>query len=183
MSFAHIRPMWMTIALLISIAGIGFGQKPAASGDLTKPSWMSIDTEARTVTLRVVAGLNETNNYWNFNGLAHGAATIVVPVGFRVTMEFVNEDPNMAHSVGIDARQETYPAVFENPDPALEGAISANPTDLMKATQSGESETMTFSATTPGEFAMLCYIPGHVVTGMWVYFDVSEDGSWGVRAT
>jgi uncharacterized cupredoxin-like copper-binding protein len=36
-------------------------------------------------------------------------------------------------------------------------------------------------ATTAGNYAMVCYVPGHAALGMWLYFDVSADGEAGVR--
>ena len=47
----------------------------------------------------------------------------------------------------------------------------------------GETETVTFTADAAGTYTLVCYIPGHGTTGMWIYFVVSADGSAGVQST
>ena len=32
-----------------------------------------------------------------------------------------------------------------------------------------------FTATTPGHFALVCGVPGHAPSGMWIHFDVDAD--------
>ena len=155
---------------------------PAASGGaLSTPDWMAVDEAAQTVTLDIVAGQSADNNYWNYNGFYGGTGEIVVPAGYTVTINFSNNDPGMAHSIGVDARTSGFPSMFTDPAPAFEGAISANPTSLTDATMPGESETISFTASEAGEYSLVCYIPAHALTGMYVRFTVSADGEAGVR--
>jgi sulfocyanin len=142
--------------------------------------WFQIDEGAMTVTLDITAGATTDNNSWNFNGAYNGSATVTVPEGYTVTVNFTNQDPNMAHSVGVDARTGNFPPNISDPTPVFAGAISANPTSLTEATMPGDSESFTFTADAAGEYTLVCYIPGHAVTGMWIYFNVSSDGSSGV---
>ena len=100
-------------------------------------------------------------------------------MGAEVTINFSNNDPNMAHSVGISAGFDTAPAMVDA-TPIFEGAISSNPTSMTDATLPGQSETITFTASEAGEYTMVCYIPGHAVSGMWIRFNVSADGEAGV---
>jgi FtsP/CotA-like multicopper oxidase with cupredoxin domain len=104
---------------------------------------------------------------WKFNGMANGEGTITVPVGYEITVEFTNDDSAMAHSLGVDAKVGGYGAMFDDPQPAFTGAITADPASMIEATLPA------------GEYAMVCYIPGHAVTGMWIRFNVS-DGEPGV---
>ena len=67
------------------------------------------------------------------------------------------------------------------PEAAFEGAISANPTSMTESTMPGEQEQITFIASTAGEYTVACFIPGHAATGMWIYFNVSADGTFGVQ--
>lgn len=158
---------------------------PAQGAAMTVPDWMTVDNDAKTVTLSIEAGKTDANNHWNFNGYTNGDATITVPQGFAVTINFTNRDPAMAHSIGVHEMAEggTFPAMFQNPTPVFDGAISANPTDAAKATQPGRSETLSFTAGQAGEYAMICYVPAHAVSGMWVHFNVSADGQAGVSTT
>lgn len=181
-------------ALLVGLAACGGGEPaadsadtgaasdaqaaaPAASGEMTMPSWYTQNGNA--VTLDIVAGQTSKGNYWNYNGAQFGEMTITVPVGSEVTINFSNEDPNMAHSVGISAGFDTAPAMVD-PTPVFAGAISSNPTSMTEGTLPGESETITFTASEAGEYTMVCYIPGHAVSGMWIRFVVSADGEAGV---
>jgi uncharacterized cupredoxin-like copper-binding protein len=152
-----------------------------ASSALTVPSWMTVDEAGMTVTLEIAAGQTADNNYWNYNGYYGGAGEIVVPAGYTVTINFQNNDPGMAHSIGVDSRTSGFPSMFTDPVPAFEGAISANPTSLTEATMPGESETITFVASEAGSYSLICYIPAHALTGMYMPFTVSADGEAGFR--
>jgi len=147
------------------------------TGALTTPSWMSVEAGNQTVELEIAAGSDAVNNYWNFNGLYAGNGAITVPQGYTVTINFSNADPAQPHSVGIGERMDAYPAMFENPQPAFAGAMSP---DASTGTAPGGTATLTFTADTTGEYAMICYVPGHAVAGMVIPFIVSADGSAGV---
>lgn len=141
------------------------------------PDWMQVDDSNQTVSMEVIAAKTSANSNWNFNGYASGDATITVPRGYEITIEFSNEDPAVAHSLGIDELMDRWPATFKAPEPVFEGAITTNPTSMSRATAPGSSETINFTADQAGEYAMVCYIPGHATAGMWIHFNVSSDGS------
>lgn len=153
----------------------------SGGGEIAVPDWMTVDEDAQTVTLELVAGQTTANNSWNFNGYFGGEGEIFVPEGYEVTIEFSNEDPNMAHSVGVDSRTSSFPANFSNPEPVFEGGITSNATSLTEGTMPGESETITFTAATAGEYSLVCYVPGHAAVGMWMLFNVTDDGTVGFR--
>lgn len=145
----------------------------AATGEMSMPSWMQVDHQAQTVSMDIVAGSTDDLNYWNFNGAVSGNATVVVPAGYEVTINFRNDDPNMAHSLGIEEQQATWPASLQ-PSPEFEGAVTSNPTSMTDGTMPGESESITFTASQAGDYAMVCYVPGHASTGMWINFRVAD---------
>lgn len=163
----------------------GAQQAPAqtggGSGALTMPDWIAYDEGANSVTLDLVAGQTTDNNAWNFNGYFGGDGEVVVPVGAEVTINFSNEDQNMAHSVGVGEQRSSYPANFSSPTPVFEGAMTSNPTSLSDATMPGESETITFTAGEAGEYSLVCYVPGHAAVGMYLSFTVSDAGEVGFR--
>jgi sulfocyanin len=150
------------------------------TGEMMMPDWFQIDADAQTVTMTLTAGTVSDNNYWNFNGATKGGMAITVPEGYAVTIEFVNSDPVMAHSLGISAETTTFGAMPE-PIAVFEGAMSANPGSMMESTMPGQSETIQFVADAAGNYSIVCYIAGHAVTGMWIYFNVSADGTAGVQ--
>jgi sulfocyanin len=141
---------------------------------------MTIDLSAGTVRLEIAAGATDHNNRWNFNGYAEGQATITVPRGYEITIEFRNDDSDVPHSLGVgELPDSSFPPMFEDPEPVFDGAISSNPTSMTESTLPGQSETITFTADETGEYALLCYIPAHAVTGMWIRFVVSGEGEAG----
>ncbi len=154
---------------------------PAApTGAMSTPDWFVVDHDARTVNLTVIAGETPENNYWNFNGAIKGELAINVPEGYTVSIELVNQDPNMAHSLGISAELSNFtmpPAV----EPVFAGAITSSPQSVVDATLSGESETISFVADAAGSYSMVCYIAGHTALGMWLFFNVTADGGAGVQ--
>ena len=155
----------------------------AAAPSATMPAdWISVEDAARTVRVTLVAGETDANNRWNFNGYANGEATVVVPVGYTVTVNFENRDPVHYHSVGVLARAASYPAIFEEATPVFDGAITSNATSMTEATApGGGTESITFVASEAGEYALVCPVPAHAVTGMWIGFEVSEAGDSGLR--
>ncbi len=151
-----------------------------AGGEPTSADWFQIDDATQTVTLDIVAGATPDMNYWNFNGYTNAnPGTITVPVGYTVVINFQNSDPNMAHSVGIEEWQDSWGGSVEV-SPVFAGAVSENPASLIDATMPGESEVVQFVADAAGEYAMICYVPGHANLGMVMRFIVSSDGSSGV---
>lgn len=187
-----------TLSLVVALAACGGGEPaereapgtPAAeapatataAGEMTMPDWFHLDEANRSVHMIITAGATDVLNYWNFNGGYNGNMTITVPEGYAVTIEFKNADPNMAHSLGIMANPGSFGANVE-PSPVFEGAVTDNPTSMMDSTMPGEEETVSFTATSAGQYAMVCFVPGHAATGMWINFNVSSDGSAGVQGT
>lgn len=149
------------------------------AGEGALPGWMEVNDSDGTVDMRIVAAETSANSNWNFNGYANGNATITVPRGYEITVEFSNEDPAVAHSLGIGEKPDRWPATFRDPQPVFEGAITSYPTSMSRGTTPGSSETISFTADRAGEYAMICYIPGHATAGMWIWFHVSSDGSAG----
>jgi sulfocyanin len=190
-----------TLSLVIALAACSGGEKPsnnapasqpasqpaaqpaapaAPSGPMTTPDWYSKNDAAKTVALTITAGATDVMNHWNFNGGTHGSIAITVPEGYKVNIHFQNHDPAMAHSMGIVNETSGFGAAME-PNPAFPGAITTNPTSMTDATLPGKSEDVSFTASTAGNYAMVCFIPGHAATGMYLLFNVSSDGSAGVQ--
>jgi sulfocyanin len=192
-----------TLSLVVALAACGGGEgssnqanqpasqpaaEPAAqpaeaaapSGPMTMPDWYKKDDATKTVSLTITAGATDANNHWNFNGGTHGSIAITVPEGYTVKIHFQNDDPAMAHSMGIVAETSGFGASMD-PTPAFPGAITTNPTSMTDATLPGKSEDVSFAADKAGNYAMVCFIPGHAATGMYLLFNVSSDGSAGVQ--
>lgn len=152
----------------------------APSGEMTMPDWFHVDEASESVHMTITAGATDAKAYWNYNGATDGNMTITVPVGYTVMIDFRNNDPNMAHSLGIRPEVGGFGASLD-PTPVFAGAITENPTSMVDATMPGEEESISFVADTAGEYSMVCFIPGHAATGMWVRFNVSAEGEAGVQ--
>ena len=185
-----------TLSLLVALAACGGGEPaqdapetPAAApaeaaapalSEMTMPDWFHVDEAGKTVHMTITAGLTDALNHWNFNGYVKGEATITVPEGYTINIDLVNNDPNMAHSLGISTVTSGFGAMLDQ-SVAFAGAVTADPTSMTDATMPGETESISFVADKAGNYSMACLIVGHAATGMWVYFNVSADGSAGVQ--
>ncbi|HXI19990.1 MAG TPA: sulfocyanin-like copper-binding protein [Gemmatimonadales bacterium] len=155
----------------------------ALAEHLTRPSWMTVDSAAKTVSLDIEAGKTGDNNHWNFNGYLRGDATLTVPEGYKVTVHFKNDDPAMPHSFAVLSQVGDYPAMIQNPKPVFDGAMSSNATSPTGGTKPGQSETISFTASTPGQYAIVCVQPAHAAAGMWMHFNVSSNGMVGLSTS
>ncbi len=127
------------------------------------PFIASQDPAVKTVTLSIVAGATIDNFYYNFDGYDLGNATITVPVGWTVKVDFSNESGS-SHSVVISPSSSDLTPVFA-------GAASPNPSAGLQA---GESQTFQFVAQTAGSYVLACGVPGQASQeGMWIKFVVS----------
>ena len=73
----------------------------APSAGPAAADWVTVDESAQTVTINLIAGETTANVSWNYNGYSKGEATVVVPVGYTVTINFENQDPVNFHSLAV----------------------------------------------------------------------------------
>ena len=64
--------------------------EPAPAATASAADWFQIDEGSMTVTINLVAGSTTDNNSWNFNGYYNGNATITVPEGYTVNVNFTS---------------------------------------------------------------------------------------------
>ncbi len=130
---------------------------------------LAYDSSTNTVTFPIVAGLTPVNNVWNFNGRAKGEMTLTVPLGAKMVMPFVGYDGKVPHSFGITADSpKRIPAAPGAP--VFPGAATRSYETGLKA---NEMDVVRFTADKPGNYLIICGVPGHAVNGMWVRFVVS----------
>lgn len=127
------------------------------------------DSATKKVTLPNITGLTSSAGGWNFNGYANGNATLVVPVGSTVEMEYINGDAH-PHSVGVvPGSPKAIPSMPG--DPAFPNAVS---TRFLAGMAPNARDVVRFTADKPGTFLMICGVPGHASSGMWIKFEVSR---------
>jgi len=97
--------------------------------------------------------------------------TVSVRSGSRVSIEFINADPDTAHGlvVGTAASVLSYMPMMTTARPFGGSAVwfLGNPTSAGM-----HVATISFTATTPGRYQYLCPVPGHAQKGMVGTLDV-----------
>jgi sulfocyanin len=159
--------------LLLSLASLCWAFPGMAQ---TAPSkGLSYDPGTKTVTFALQAGAPGTAGPFNFNGYTNGAATLVVPAGSNVVINFVNLD-GTPHSAEVIPDQDPMPNM--GGDPAIPGAYT---TDVTQGLPQGGKDDMRFTAPPSGSFRIFCGVPGHGLSGMWIRFKVdpaAKSPSW-----
>ncbi len=150
----------------------GAGQGATAPGDTRVNEYMSYNSEKKSVTLRLIAADGSTNGGMNFNGGARGNQTIVIPAGWSVKAHVVNKDA-IPHSAIIVTDKQPFPAIPS--DAAIPRAYSSHVTDGL-APMDG-TDDLSFKASKVGDFVVLCGVPGHGQSGMYIKFTVSADAA------
>jgi sulfocyanin len=131
--------------------------------------FISYDSAAKTVALKLFAAHGSVNGGMNFNGASNGNATITVPAGWTVSWMFKNEDA-IPHSAIVLANKMPLPA--QPQDPAIPRAYTQ---DVTGGLPTGGTDQTTFKASQAGQYVIACGVPGHAPSGMWIRFDVSAD--------
>jgi sulfocyanin len=103
----------------------------------------------------------------NFNGSSSGRATITVPAGWKVLMHFTNLDA-IPHSAIILPEQQPLPAIPQGA--AFAGAYTV---DVTAGLFTNKTDELNFTAGAAGKYMLMCGVPGHSPSGMWIWFVVS----------
>jgi sulfocyanin len=128
--------------------------------------WVSYDAATKTVKFALEAGTPGSNGPFNFDGYTNGGATLVLPPGTNVVMNFVNRD-GTPHSAEVIPDQDPMPNM--GGDPAIPGAYTKS---LTQGLPQGGTDVMTFKAPSSGSYRIFCGVPGHGLSGMWIRFKI-----------
>lgn len=136
---------------------------------------LTYDPATKTVTFALEAGAPGAAGPFNLNGYTNGAATLVVPAGSNVVINFVNLD-GTPHSAEVIPDKDPMPNM--GGDPAIPGGYTRG---LTQGLPQGEKDVLRFTAPASGSFRIFCGVPGHGLSGMWIRFKVdptSKSPSW-----
>lgn len=143
------------------VVGVAQDLAPRTVNAAAKP-FLSYDAATHTAHITLIAGYNNANSGFNFDGKAKGALTITVPLGTRVIATFT-DNASMPHSALIVKASAQVAAKV--PAPAFAGAAS---TDYLNGTEKGDpASVFTFRASVAGAYRIVCGVPGHEIGGMW----------------
>ena len=149
--------------ILISLAVLTWGSVLAA------PSYISSDAKTKTATLVINAGMGTVNSGLNFNGAFKNSASITIPVGWKVIMQFKNVGM-MPHSAGV-YKGTTPPNNVAIKDVAFAGAYTPK---LLEGYPMNGVATVKFVAKTAGVYNIVCGVPGHNLGGQYIGLNISS---------
>lgn len=138
---------------------------PASAPDHSSPRQdltPKYDAASNTVTFDLIGGPSG----FKFNGHANGDATLTVPSKANVVMNFVNED-GTPHSAEVFAGDGPLPNVGGSP--AIPRAYTNK---VVEGLPQGGKDVMRFTAPDDGNYRIICGVPGHALSGMWIWFKV-----------
>ena len=131
-----------------------------ASSAAGQDKWLKYDAGTNTVTFELVAGP------FLWNGYGSGGATLSVPPKANVVMNFVNKD-GTPHSAEIISGQGPIPNAAG--DPAIPRAYT---TKALEGLPQEGSDVMRFMVPESGTYRIFCGVPGHGLSGMWIWMKV-----------
>jgi plastocyanin len=122
--------------------------------------YLKFDPATNTVTFLLEAGP------FNFNGYTSGGATLTVPARSNNVMNFVQND-GTPHSAVIYSG--TGPVPNADGDPAIPRAYTNK---LSEGLPQEAKDVIRFTAPDSGTYRIICGVPGHALSGMWIWLKV-----------
>ena len=170
--------LFRTFALRLPLAA----PTVALAGEPFVPSWITSDPVGKSVVIDLVAGWNGNGMFSNYNGYHHGALTLLVPIGWTVTIDFRNRDATGPHSMLVTApfSEVEMQLQLSERNAVVAGAYSERPTKGQKA---GEGDRIRFTADQAGLYYVACGVPAHLMAGMYVKLEVRDGLDRGMALT
>jgi len=133
---------------------------PARRPPARQDEWLSYDAATNTVTFELIAGP------FTFNGYRNGEGTLVVPPKSSVVMNFINKD-GTPHSGIVISGDGSVPNSAE--DPAIPRAYTNK---ALEGLPQEAGDVMRFPVPESGTYRIFCGVPGHGLSGMWIWLRV-----------
>lgn len=134
--------------------------QPAASGQ--QDQVLKYDAASNTVTFQLIGGPNG----FQFNGYSNGGATLTLPSKANVVINFVNKD-GTPHSAEVISGEGPIPNA--GGDPAIPRAYT---NQLSQGLPQEATDVMRFTVPASGKYRIFCGVPGHGLSGMWIWMVV-----------
>jgi hypothetical protein len=152
----------MTAALLLNImlGGLLTGTNPPNASPAPGDEWLSYDVATNTVTFELIAGP------FTFNGYRDGGATLLVPSKATIVMKFVNKD-GTAHSAIVIGGEGPIPG-----SPGDAAIPRAYTNKALEGLPQEAKDVMRFPVPESGTYRIVCGVPGHGLSGMWIWLKV-----------
>jgi hypothetical protein len=121
--------------------------------------FLHVDAKARTAIVTLVAGYNNENNGFNFDGYGRGELMISIPRGWTVRVTCTNHGA-LNHSCAVVKGPMTI-------TPAFRGAT----TPILPP---GGTTKFSFVASRVGSYRFACLVPGHEEARMYDVLEVTR---------
>ena len=138
-------------------------QPAAAPSSASTPGdsgYVKYDAATKTVTFRLVAGP------FQFNGYGNGGATLTVPPGSTNVWNFEQAD-GTPHSAEVASGSGPVPNT--GGEPAIPRAYTNK---VVEGLPQGASDVIRFTAPDTGTYRIICGVPGHALSGMWIWLKI-----------
>jgi hypothetical protein len=123
---------------------------------------LKYDAASNTVTFELIGGPTG----FQFNGHASGSATLTVPPKANIVMNFVNKD-GTPHSAEIISGEGALP------NAAVDAALPRAYTNkVLEGLPQEGGDVMRFQVPESGTYRIFCGVPGHGLSGMWIWMKV-----------
>jgi hypothetical protein len=134
---------------------------PAATASSAgQDSVLKYDAATNTVTFELIAGP------FNFNGYTNGGATLVLTPKANVVINFVNKD-GTPHSAEVISGEGPIPNAAV--DPAIPRAYTNK---VLEGLPQEARDVMRFTVPESGKYRIFCGVPGHGLSGMWIWMRI-----------
>jgi Sulfocyanin (SoxE) domain len=133
---------------------------PAAAPAAAQDKGLSYDPATNTVTFELIAGP------FTFNGYRNGEGSLVVPPKANMVINFVNKD-GTPHSAIVISGEGPIPNAAS--DPAIPRAYTNK---VLEGLPQEAGDVMRFPMPETGTYRIFCGVPGHGLSGMWIWLKV-----------
>ena len=128
----------------------------------TQGQYLKYDAATNTVTFELIGGPNG----FQFNGYTSGGGTLTLPAKANVVMNFINKD-GTPHSAEVISGEGPIPNA--GGDAAIPRAYT---NQLLQGLPQEGTDVMRFTVPESGTFRIFCGVPGHGLSGMWIWMKV-----------
>lgn len=133
---------------------------PSPGSGASQEKWVTYDAAKNAVTVGLQAGP------FTFNGYRNGEGSLIVPSNANVVINFVNKD-GTPHSAAV------IPGEGPIPNAGGDAAIPRAYTNkLLEGLPQEATDVMSFTVPASGTYRIFCGVPGHGLSGMWIWFKV-----------
>ena len=136
------------------------GSTQGSTAESGQDNFLKWDAGSKTATFELRAGA------FTFNGFSSGGGTLTLPPGVNVVINFINKD-GTPHSAEVIPGEGAIPN--QSTDPAIPRAYT---TKALEGLPQEATDNMKFTSPASGTYRIFCGVPGHGLSGMWIWMKI-----------